>query len=117
MSTPKQIARGLLSENRNREHPVSWRALERRTGVNHGTLCRFAKSKGHWIPKSEEIQSRLGILKVKKVQPKMISEQTENELIDALRNRQPMKDVDPRIVLAFKKLGWLKPMKMKAGRR
>src|SRR5689334_9714286 len=97
MSTPKQIARSLLRENRKNER--SWRTIAREdydNKVNPSTLCRFAISRGKWKPKDKAIQARLGILKKRKVQPKMItktiSKRTENELIESLRNRTPMKE-------------------------
>lgn len=108
MSTPKQIARGLLRENR--KNGTSWRTLGKRMGVNHATLCRFAKSKGRWRPKDKTIQAKLGILKARKVQPKMITkivnDKTGNELIKAFTERAPMKGSHSRVVLAFKENEW-----------
>lgn len=99
MATTKQTARALLRANR--KNGVSWRKISRlgyrENGVNvlpgiaHGTLCRFAKSKGAWLPASEEIKSLLGIINNDKhPKPKSLWDMSTSELLHALNNRHPM---------------------------
>lgn len=122
-SKPKTFARRLLRKNRGtRTKPArSWRVIARDDFANNipaGTLCRFAKADGEWIPKDDALQIALG-LKHSRIskphQPKMLSDMTEKTLLYALDHRTPMPRVDPRIIKAFKQLGWLK--RVKAGAR
>jgi len=99
MVTPKQTARTLLRANR--KNGVSWRTIEKygysedniivKPGINNTTICRFAKSKGTWLPKDIEILKLLGLHHEKQPRPKMISEMPSNELRYCLNNREPMK--------------------------
>lgn len=102
----------------NRKNGISWRILGRRLGVNHATICRFAKSKGKWKPKDLGIQKKLGILKVKKKAPKpitrMLSQRMENDLINALQNKTPLPNISTRITLSYRESEWwisTKPIK------
>jgi hypothetical protein len=99
MVTPKQTARTLLRANR--KNGISWRQIEKhgyvedgiiiKPGINNTTICRFAKSKGAWMPKDIEILKLLGLHHEKQPRPKMISEMSANELLYCLDNRQPFK--------------------------
>lgn len=97
MATAKQTARTLLRANR--KNGISWREISKRgyheddvhiqAGINHATLCRFAKAKGAWLPADVEILKRLGQHHEKQPRPKMIWDMSANELLHALNNRQP----------------------------
>lgn len=54
----RKIANRLLRENKEK----SWRDLEKTYEVAAGTLNRFAKSHGQWLPKDEVILKKLGLL-------------------------------------------------------
>lgn len=94
----KKTARTLLRANR--KSGVSWRAIQRNgytdndvnvlPGIAPGTLCRFAKSKGTWIPASIELQRALGIYRERKQPAKMIADLSPNELLLRLQHRTPM---------------------------
>lgn len=96
MVTPKQTARTLLRANR--KNDVSWRMMEKHgyqegdvvvlPGVNNTTLCRFAKSKGTWMPKDIEILKLLGLHHEKQPRRKSIWDMSANELLYALNHRQ-----------------------------
>lgn len=119
----KMLARRLLRENRGTRNkpPRSWRAIARddyQNKINYATLNRFALSEGAWLPKTKELREEflivLGLKKprtVKPHSPKMISDMTEKELINAIANRKPMPRIDPRIIKQFVKLKWLKPVR------
>lgn len=76
-----------------------------------GTLCRFAKAEGEWIPKDEELLIALGMKrerKAKAVKPfTPISEMATAHLRKALIGRKEMPPVDPRIIKEFTRLGWI----------
>lgn len=64
-SKAKKIARRLLRENRNGR---SYRTIAREDyqgKIDQSTLSRIARSKGEWLPKSEEILKTLGLLIVR----------------------------------------------------
>lgn len=106
MAKAKKTARTLLRANRKSD--VSWRCISKsgyrldgievKPGINHATLCRFAKAKGTWIP-NIETQKLLGIYKERKPYPKhkTIRDLNPKELRQAVRGR----------TLPFV-LGWLK---------
>ena len=95
---PRKTARALLRANR--KNGISWRTIEHNgyacedikvlPGVSHGTLCRFAKSKGKWIPASIELQRALGIYRERKQSPKMIADKSLDELLYCLQHRTPL---------------------------
>jgi hypothetical protein len=97
MVTPKQTARTLLRANR--KMGFSWRQIEKhgyqedgiviKPGVNNTTLCRFAKSKGAWLPKDIEILKLLGLHHEKQPRPKSIWDMSSTELQYALKHRRP----------------------------
>lgn len=99
MATAKQTARELLRANR--KDGVSWRQIEKhghraddiniQAGIAHGTLCRFAKAKGTWMPVDIEILKLLGLHHEKQPRAKMISEMSSTELRYCIDNRQPFK--------------------------
>lgn len=98
MATAKQTARTLLRANR--KNGLSWRTLSRsgytqdditiHPGIAAGTLCRFATSKGAWLPKDIETLKLLGLHHEKHPKPKPIFEMTADELLHALNNRKPL---------------------------
>ena len=98
MATAKQTARALFRANR--KFYISWRAIERdgyrvddiviKPGINNTTLCRFAKSKGAWLPKDIEILKLLGLHHEKQPRPKSIWDMSAHELLYSLKHRQPM---------------------------
>lgn len=97
MDKAKKAAKTLLRENR--KNGVSWRTFEKcgyegevviLPGISAGTLCRFAKSKGAWLPKDPDILKRLGLYVEKPQRPKMIADMSSDELLAALNNRQPL---------------------------
>lgn len=118
MGNAKKLARRLLKQNRGtRSIPArSWRVIAREDYQNKipaGTLCRFANSDGEWLPKIDH-QILLGLKRERKAahqQPKDLFDMATSTLRSALINRQPMPDVDPRIMREFKKLGWIEPVK------
>lgn len=119
-SKAETLARRLLRENRGtRSRPGrSWRVIAREDYENKipaGTLCTFAKRMGQWMPK-EEHQYRLGLKHERKStaqkQPPALFEMATSTLRRALINRQPMPPTDPRIIREFKKLGWIKSVRM-----
>lgn len=64
ISRAKKLARSLLRENR--KNGRTWRAIaheDYNDQINFATLNRFAKSKGAWIPKDNEILITLGLKK------------------------------------------------------
>jgi hypothetical protein len=65
-SRAKTLALALLRKNRgSRDRAgVPWRKIsadDYSNGVNPTTLCRFAKSRGSWVPKNRRIQELLGL--------------------------------------------------------
>jgi hypothetical protein len=108
LAMAKKLARSLRRENR--PNGRSWRTIARedyRNEIDQSTLSRIAREKGKWIPATEHLQILLGLKKAHKSKPKAISEMTKDELICALRNRQPMPMPGPKIISAFRQLGWL----------
>jgi len=95
MVTPKQTARALLRANR--KLGFSWRQIEKHgyqdndvvilPGVNNTTICRFAKSKGTWLPKDKEILKLLGLYHEKQPRPKSIWDMSAVELLHSLKHR------------------------------
>ncbi len=57
----RKIANSLLRQNKK----SSWRDLAKTYGVAAGTLNRFAKSHGEWLPKDENILQKLGLITVR----------------------------------------------------
>lgn len=98
MDKAKKTAKTLLRANR--KNGVSWRTIEKHgyteddvavlPGVNNTTICRFAKSKGAWLPKDPDILKRLGLYVDKPQRPKMIADMSSEELLAALNNRKPL---------------------------
>jgi hypothetical protein len=123
-SFPRKQASEILKQHR--QNKRSWRQIAREDfagRIKAGTLCRFAKSKGNWIPKSQFIRNVLGLNRftmnnikprIIKVRSSFIDEMTECELKEALSKRSPMPDPDPKIIKAFVKLGWLQPIRTRA---
>jgi hypothetical protein len=119
MGNAKKLARRLLKQNRGtRSIPArSWRVIARddyQNKIPAGTLCTFAKRDGDWLPTMDH-QITLGLRKERKhkaEQPlKPISEMATSALREALINRQPMPPLDPRVMRAFEKVGWIKKQK------
>ena len=83
----------------NRKNHISWRTIQRQgyrdddvsiqPGIKPGTLCRFAKAKGAWIPATIELQKALGIYRERKHPAKMIIDMARDELLLALKHRKP----------------------------
>lgn len=98
MDKAKKTAKTLLRANR--KNGVSWRTIEKHgyteddivilAGVNATTLCRFAKSRSAWQPKDPAILKLLGLHVEKPQRPKMIADMSNEELLAALNNRQPL---------------------------
>lgn len=59
-------------------------------GIKPGTLCRFAKAKGTYIPVDIELQKALGIYRERQRPAKMISEMSSIELLYCLNHRAPL---------------------------
>lgn len=115
-SKAKTLARRLLRENRGtRTKPArSWRVISRENFDNRipaGTLCRFAKAEGEWIPKDEELLIALGMKRERKAKAEKpftpISEMATSHLRKALIGRKEIPPVDPRIIKEFTRLGWI----------
>ncbi len=120
-SKARTLARRLLRQNRGTAsiEARSWRVIARDDYDNQiapGTLCRFAVSEGEWIPKEDHLQIVLGLKHERKVkhQCKDLYDMATETLRMALINRQPMPQIDPRIVREFKKLGWIKRQRVGA---
>lgn len=119
MATPKQTARALLRANH--KFSVTWRHISEhgyqdgkvivKPGLSHATIYKFAIHKGAWLPGIEK-QKLLGIYKQPHRRLKFISEMKEHELLAALRDRVPMSAPSPAILKAFRKLGWLKRVRV-----
>ena len=75
-----------------------------------GTLNRFALSDGEWLPK-DEYQVLLGIKRQRKSAhqstPKDLWDMATDKLRYALEHREECPPIDPRIMKAFVKLGWM----------
>jgi hypothetical protein len=123
----RTLARRLLRENRGTRSKEgrSWRVIARedyQDKINYATLNRFALSQGEWLPANEELRTHmlivLGLKHERKVkhQCKDLFDMATDTLRQALINRQPMPQIDPRIVREFKKLGWIKRQRV-AGMR
>ena len=94
----KKTAKTLLRANR--KNGVSWRQISKHgyhaedvnilPGINHATICRFAKSKGTWIPASIDLQKALGIYRERHQPAKLIADMSSSELLAALDNRKPL---------------------------
>ncbi len=114
-SKAKTIARRLLRENRGTRSKVGrpWRKIaceDYEDKIPAGTLCRFAKAQGEWIPKDEGLQIVLGLKRPRRMkpqQPQALFDMATSTLRQALIDRKPMPPVDPRIIKQFVKLGWL----------
>ena len=68
-SKAKKIAMGLLRANREGR---SWRRISHEDyagAVHPGTLCRFAKSDGAWLPKDNRILVALGLKRPNRLKP------------------------------------------------
>jgi hypothetical protein len=106
----RKRARELLRENRKMER--SWRTIAREDFDNKippGTICRFAKSKGTWVPGNTEHLILLGLKKAPAPRPMPeLFDMSTAALTAALKNRMVMPPPDPRIIKQFVKLGWLK---------
>lgn len=109
MSLPQKLARKLLRENR--RNGRSWRRIAREDYQNKvapGTLNRFAKSKGEWLPKDRNILIAMGIKKPRTTRPiiKDLLDETEEAIIAAFENRYAMPEQTPynkKMVSAFLK--------------
>ena len=114
MGTSKKLARRLLKQNRGTASITarSWRVIARDDYDNKipaGTLCRFAKADGEWLPKNEYLFV-LGIKhkrKAKPQQPRDLFDMATHTLRQALIKRETMPPLDARILREFKKLGWI----------
>jgi hypothetical protein len=116
-SKAETLARRLLRENR--KNGRSWRVIAREDfndKINNTTLCRFAKSKGTWIPKDNSIQIVLGIKHAPQQKAKLIYDMSADELLYAFIHRQPMPKVAPCFKKAFKQLGY-KNIRVRVGAR
>ena len=112
-SKAKTLARRLLRENRGtRSHASrSWRVMAREDYQNKipaGTLCRFAKAEGEWMP-SDEHQIILGLKherKAKTHKPCDLFDMQTHELLKALQTRETVPPINPRMFNAFKRAGF-----------
>lgn len=88
----------------------TWRVIassDYENKIPAGTLCRFAKAKGEWLPKEEYLYV-LGLKKQRATihKPKMLIDMSTDELLFALNNRQPMPKVSTKFKKLFKQLGY-----------
>ena len=75
---------------REHEKGLSYRAMARLSKspyVKPGTMCRIAKSKGEWIPKSEKILAGLGVLVYRPKRHKSLFDISSKELLWRLNHR------------------------------
>jgi len=94
----KKTARTLLRANR--KSGISWRHISQHgyisadvvvePGINHGTICRFAKARGSWIPAGVELQKAFGIYRERKQPAKTLIDMSRDELLYVLNNRKPL---------------------------
>ena len=102
-SYPKKAALELLRQNR--KFKRSWRTIAREdfaSQIKPGTLCRFAKARGKWIPVNQNLKEALHLIEPPRIhQPRLINEMTDGELIEALKNRTTMEEADPKMLKGF----------------
>ena len=77
-----KLAELILVSNR---QGITYREMSKMCGVKPGTINRFAKAKGKWIPKDKSILVRLGLVQTRE---KKISEMSSKELLWRLNNRK-----------------------------
>ncbi len=92
----KKFARSILRKSKKR----SYRCIARedypmrdengKPIIKHGTLNRIATTKGEYFPTDERILIALKVIKPRRRHPKSISEMSTCELLNAIRNREPM---------------------------
>lgn len=91
-SRAKRLARRLLRENR--KYGRSWRSIAHedfKDRIHNATLCRFAITKGTWMPKDKDMLIVLGLIKPRAPRRvKTLKEMTRNEMIEYF-NRNVMR--------------------------
>ena len=78
----KRLAKLILEANKT---GMTYREMQRICGVKAGTINRFAKAKGTWLPKDKQILLALGLVSIR---VRQIIDMPKKELLWRLENRE-----------------------------